>query len=685
MVRTEHSTVAILQARMSSSRLPGKVMMPINGVPMIYRQIERIKQATTISELIVATSTDPSDDILVEYLRTKGVRVFRGSLEDVLSRFLEIEIELQPTTIIRLTGDCPLVMPELIDKMVIRFHEANVDYLSNTLEPTYPDGLDIEIIKASAMRKLSRIELSEAEKEHVTLGIYRRPSVFTLENFRSDIDLNQNRWTVDYLEDLNFVRQVFMAFTGKESIFSFADTIMFLNSKQGLKSAISSDRRNEKLGAFMPESNWGVSRYSESVSQLVKAEQTIPLGSQTFSKSRTQYPVGISPLYATKAKGAKIWDVDGNSYIDLVSSLASITLGYGDSEIRRAVNKQLRLGVSLSLPTKLESEVAELIVEMVPSAEMVRFGKNGTDAISAAVRLARAFTGRDHILVCGYHGWQDWYIGSTTRDKGVPESVSALTHKFEYNNIESLKSLLNSLKNKVAAVIMEPMNSTYPKPGFLEDVLSVTHGAGALLVFDETITGFRYARGGAQEIFGVIPDLSTFGKGMANGFPLSAVVGRREVMMEMEEIFFSGTFGGELLSLTAAKVVLQRHLTEDVCGKLNEAGQSLSDHTEQALTENSLEAEIKISGHPSWRFLNWNPTERYSVDEIKTYFMQEVFKRGLLVLSTHNITLAHTPKIISEIADVYSEVFSELHRVLEAQTLRQELIVEPLKPLFRVR
>ena len=175
----------------------------------------------------------------------------------------------------------------------------------------------------------------------------------------------------------------------------------------------------------------GISRYAKSEEQLKRAEQTIPLGSQTFSKSRTQYPVGISPLYAARAKGAEIWDVDGNRYIDLVSSLASITLGYGDSEVNKAVKKQLRLGVSLSLPTKLEAEVSELIVGMVPSAEMVRFGKNGSDATSAAIRLARAFTGRDHIIVCGYHGWQDWYIGSTTRNKGVPESVSSLTHKFE--------------------------------------------------------------------------------------------------------------------------------------------------------------------------------------------------------------------------------------------------------------
>lgn len=212
-------------------------------------------------------------------------------------------------------------------------------------------------------------------------------------------------------------------------------------------------------------------------------------------------------------------------------------MGYGDSRINEAVRKQLRLGTILSLPGKLEAEVSELIVELVPSAEMVRFGKNGSDATSAAIRLARAFTKRDHIVVCGYHGWQDWYIGSTTRDKGVPNAVSSLTHKFEYNNIESLASVFTTYKNRVAAVIMEPMNSTYPNPGFLEEVLRLTHQAGALLIFDETITGFRFAKGGAQELFGITPDLSTFGKGMANGFPLSAVVGRRDVMLEMEEVF----------------------------------------------------------------------------------------------------------------------------------------------------
>lgn len=425
--------------------------------------------------------------------------------------------------------------------------------------------------------------------------------------------------------------------------------------------------------------------FEESTNHLIRAERTIPLGSQTFSKSRTQYPVGISPLYASKVKGAHLWDIDGNKYIDLVSSLASITLGYNDKGVSTAVKKQLKQAINMSLPGKLEAEVAELITSLVPSAEMVRFGKNGSDATSAAIRLARAYTGYDHVIVCGYHGWQDWFIGSTTRSKGVPKSVSALTHKFEFNNIHSLEVLFEQLGSNVAAVIMEPMNSTYPNPGFLESVKKITHANGAVLVFDETITGFRFAAGGAQELFGVTPDLSTFGKGMANGFPISAITGRREIMMEMEEIFFSGTFGGELLSLAAARHVLERFQNEDIAQQLSDYGAQLAEGTSGLIQGLGLSDFLSLSGHPTWTFLNWKPTDSYSVDEIKTFFMQLVFERGLLVLGTHNTTLAHTPRVQSRILDMYSEVFGEFRKSISEGTLRKRLKVSPLEPLFKVR
>jgi spore coat polysaccharide biosynthesis protein SpsF len=248
MVRKGVFTLAILQARMSSSRLPGKVMMTINGEPMIYRQIQRILQASTIDKLVVATSNHTSDDSLYEFLAEKGIDVFRGSLNDVLSRFIEIEQIVKPTAIIRLTGDCPLVMPNLIDKMVNRFYDLHVDYLSNTLEPTYPDGLDVEIVKVSALGVLLTFNLSEEEKEHVTLGIYSRPLRFSIEGFNHHENLSDCRWTVDYPEDLLFVRRVFNEFKGRESTFTLEDVLFLLERNPQLKSAIPGDRRNEKLG-----------------------------------------------------------------------------------------------------------------------------------------------------------------------------------------------------------------------------------------------------------------------------------------------------------------------------------------------------------------------------------------------------------------------------------------------------
>jgi glutamate-1-semialdehyde 2,1-aminomutase len=426
-------------------------------------------------------------------------------------------------------------------------------------------------------------------------------------------------------------------------------------------------------------------RYLNSMKHLIRAENTIPLGSQTFSKSRTQYPVGISPLYMKKAKGASIWDIDDNEYVDLVNALAAITLGYGDEKTEKAVKKQLKKGVSLSLPGILEAEVAELIVDMVPSAEKVRFGKNGTDATSAAIRIARAYTGRDHVAVCGYHGWQDWYIGATTRSKGVPKEVSALTHHFEYNNIESLKVQLEKFPNKFAAVILEPMNVNWPLDDFLGKVKIEAHKAGALLIFDETITGFRFNNGGAQTLFDVIPDISTFGKGMANGFPLSAIVGTNAIMKEMENIFFSGTFGGELLSLAAAKSVLTTYLEEDVCSRLAENGAQLATSVQGAIGENKLEEVVKLSGHPSWKFITWTSNEKYSDLQFKTYFMQEMFKRGVLILNTHNISLAHGHKAREKITLAYSETLSSMAQLIFENRLETALEVLPLEPLFKIR
>ena len=426
-------------------------------------------------------------------------------------------------------------------------------------------------------------------------------------------------------------------------------------------------------------------RYRRSEELLARAERTIPLGTQTFSKSKTQFPYGVSPFYATRAQGSRLWDADGNEYIDFISSLCAVTLGYNDPDVTAAVRAQLDNGVIFSLPTELELQVAELLVELVPSAERVRFGKNGSDATAGAVRVARAFTGRDRVAVCGYHGWQDWYIGSTARNKGVPEGTRSMTHRFDYNSLESLDRLFQEHPREFAAVIMEPMNVAEPAPGFLAGVAEATRRHGAVLVFDEVITGFRFANGGAQELFGVTPDLTTLGKGIANGYPLSAVVGRADIMTLMEEVFFSFTMGGEALSLAAAVAALTKLKREPVVEKLRRTGQKILDGARECIAKHGIGGFARASGHPSWTFLQFADMPTCSQWEIKTLFMQEVQARGILSFGTHNVTYAHTDDDVIKLLHVYDEVFPILREAVEEGAMKQYLHCAPLQPLFRVR
>lgn len=426
-------------------------------------------------------------------------------------------------------------------------------------------------------------------------------------------------------------------------------------------------------------------RYHQSEKMLERALKSIPLGTQTFSKSKTQYPYGVSPFFIERGLGSHVWDMDGNEYIDFINGLCSVTLGYNDPDVNKAVQAQLKEGIIFSLPHPLEVKVAEKLVEMIPCAEMVRFGKNGSDATAGAVRLARAYTGRDHIAVCGYHGWQDWYIGSTARNLGVPEAVSSLTHTFAYNDLDSLQKIFKEWPDRVAAVIMEPMNAEEPLEGFLESVKELAHQNGALFIFDEIVTGFRYANGGAQEYFGVVPDLAAFGKGMSNGYPLSVITGRADIMQLMEEVFFSFTFGGETLSLAAALAVMNKLQREPVIERMRKQGKKIIAGVRALLDAYDLGNILSISGNPTWSFLGFQDAEPYSQWEIKTLFLQEMFARGILILGTHNMSYSHGDEDIERLLAVYNEVFPIIKDAVDNRKLEKYLRCKSLKPLFKVR
>ncbi|KKW23539.1 MAG: hypothetical protein UY65_C0001G0031 [Parcubacteria group bacterium GW2011_GWA2_51_12] len=416
-----------------------------------------------------------------------------------------------------------------------------------------------------------------------------------------------------------------------------------------------------------------------------KVSKIIPLASQTFSKSYLQFIKGHAPLFVSHAKGAVIWDVDGHRYVDFINALLPVILGYQYPAVDEAIVKQLKKGIILSLPSPSEVELAELLIKHIPCAEMVRFGKNGSDATSGAVRLARAVTGREHIAVCGYHGWHDWYIGSTTRKLGVPKSTQNLTHKFEYNNLASLEKIFRQHKNKVAAVIMEPMSYDEPKNNFLQKVKALAHKHGALLIFDEVITGFRFDLGGAQKLFGVTPDLAAVGKSMANGMPISALVGKRKYMEKVKDIFYSFTQGGELLSIAAAIATIKEMERRKVIPYLWKLGGVLQKGTNQLLKRHGLQGTIDVRGKPVWQVFNIHGANGFSDLEIKSYIQQELLQRGFLWFGSHNMSFAHTRRDIDNILGAYDQIFAKLSSLIYAKQLRKALRGKPITNIFKVR
>jgi glutamate-1-semialdehyde aminotransferase len=369
------------------------------------------------------------------------------------------------------------------------------------------------------------------------------------------------------------------------------------------------------------------------------ALKLMPRGTQTLSKCPDQFVDGVYPKFATKSKGAYVKGLDGKWYLDFMCGLGPIILGFNHKKTNKAIKKQLKNGIIHSLPTLLEQELAELICEVVPCAEQVRFAKNGTDADLAAVRIARSYTKREHIVVCGYHGWGDWH-GALIRDYGIPKSMKKIVSSFEYNNLKSLEKELK--KRPVAAVVMEPQALTSPNPGFLKGVRELCDKYGALLVFDEVVSGFRWGIGGAQKYFGVTPDLCCLGKAIANGMPLSAIAGKKKYMQELNHAFFSMTFGGECLSLVAAIETIKELKTKDY-NYIWELGNMLDKGIKEAAKKHNI--KINLAGSAPRHNLSF-PSTYEDPQGMKAIFYQEMVKQGIFFPNVIYIQFSHTKKDI---------------------------------------
>ncbi|MEQ8390869.1 MAG: aminotransferase class III-fold pyridoxal phosphate-dependent enzyme [Thalassospira sp.] len=425
-------------------------------------------------------------------------------------------------------------------------------------------------------------------------------------------------------------------------------------------------------------------KYVNSKEWLQRALASVPTASQTFSKAHIQFPKGHSPLFVAQAKGARFVDVDGNNFVDMIMGLAAVGLGYCDPDVDQAVSDQLSKGMTFSLPTRLEAELAELIIDLVPSAEMVRFGKNGSDATSAGVRLARAYTGRSKVLACGYHGWHDWYIGSTTRNLGVPNEITGLTHKASANNPEEIRRKLEEFPGEFAVVIVEPMLLDTPQKT-LSEIQSVANEHGCLLMFDEVATGFRFALGGAQQLYGVTPDLTSFGKSMANGMPLSAIVGKRDVMKLMDDVFISGSFGGEALSLAGSLATIKKLRDHNVTGHIWSYGERLQRSMRASIEKHQLNDILSVINEPCLGFIAVQAGRGETQPVLRTFMLAEMIRQGVFLNGSLTVCYSFGDDELAQVTEAFALFAEKLSDELKTPGLEKRLSYPPIKPIFSIR
>ncbi len=675
-------TAAIVQARMSSRRFPGKMLALLADKPLIEVVCDRLARARLVDVVVVATSDDPSDDPLAATARAAGYQVFRGSLQDVLARFVGAARSVDATAVVRITGDCPCVEASLVDVLIERLRTTGADYAANVNPPTWPNGLDCEVMTMAALEKTDREATTPHDREHVTTYIRARPGIFSQDNLANPRgDQSHLRWSIDHPEDLALVQGLWTA-TGLDQP-ALDDLLAALEANPELQAAsCPSRRRNEGSVASLRADLEGAGPLPRSEQSEVwwhRAKGSLVLGTQALARGPGQSVSDVAPKFLARGKGCRVWDVDGNEYIDASLGLAAVPLGHAHPEVAAAVQEILLQGTGSSWMHPLEVQLAERLCDIVPGAEKVCFCTPGSDAIIACMRAARAKTGRQQIARHGHRGWhrgwhrgshRGWHHGSSDDTYGaraVPAEAMAKTTPFPYNDLEALEKVL--LTQPCAAIIIEPVHLTPPTPGYLQGVRDLASRHGAVLIFDELLSGFRYARGGAQEYFAVMPDLSILGQGIANGQPLSVVAGRQEFIAPLEDIFsgtLADTFGGvEVSALSAAMTTLEVMEREDYWSHVWRQGQKLQDGY-RALSEDFGLTEITdCQGMPPWTQVTFKDIPRWQGLQIQSLFQQEMLRRGILFLGSQPISLAHDDGVITKTLDAYRESMRVLRSALD--------------------
>ena len=664
--------VAIVQARLGSSRFRKKVLKKINQTTVIENLLSRLNKSKTVKKIIVATTTSKLDDELAAFLEKINQSYYRGDEEDVLSRFYFAAKENDAEVILRITGDCPVIDPEIVDKCVDSFLETNIDYVSNIDPPTYPDGMDVEVFKFSALEK-SFFEANQPfEREHVTPYI-RKSGKFSKLCIKHNKDLSNIRLTIDEKEDLLVLKNVLNFFKNKEK-FTLEDIEKLHNDKPEFFKPNMKHKRNEG------------SKIIKGQKLYKKARQIIPGGTSLLSKNPDLFLPEKWPVYFSKAKGNVVWDLEGNRYKDFsLMGVGTNILGYANKEIDTAVGKIIKKGNMSTLNCPEEVYLAEKLIELHPWSSMARFARSGGEANSIAIRIARAATGRDKVAVCGYHGWHDWYLSANLQSKknlnehliaglsprGVPKDLIGTTIPFKYNNFEQIENIVKN--NEIAAIKMEVERNEPPQNNFLEKIRNLATKNGVVLIFDECTSGFRETFGGLHKKYDVQPDIAMFGKALGNGYAITSILGTEDVMKAAETTFISSTFWTERIGPTAAletlKVMERTKSWEDITEKgkfVKKAWKEISDITG---------VPIKIAG------IDALPTMQFiSEDSLKyqTFLTQEMHKNKYLAGAGLYLSQSHSYNELEKYLTKLEKIFRTLKK-FEGSNKIDDYLEGPIK------
>ena len=644
--------VAIVQARMGSTRLPNKVMADVAGYPLIEVLLKRLAQAQCINQIVLATSTAENNDPLVRHVEQLGFACVRGSEKDVLRRYIIAAEAHDADVIVRITGDCPLVDPGLVDHAVRRFLDAKVDYFSNVEPATYPDGLDIEVFSRAALQRANLETSDPFDHEHVTPFLRKSP-LFSKGNMESEVDYSTLRWTVDEAADLDVVRSIFDHF-GNNILFDWTKVIDLHKREPAIFERNAAIERNQGAKMGTGQKLWK------------RAKQVIPGGNMLLSKRAEMFLPDQWPAYFSKAKGCKVWDLDGNEFIDMsIMGIGTNTLGYGHPEVDEAVHKVVTDGNMSTFNAPEEVYLAEKLIALHPWADMARFARSGGEANAIAIRIARAASGKDKVAFCGYHGWHDWYLAANLGDektlaghllpglepKGVPRDLSGSILPFNYNRFDELEALTRD--HDIGVIFMEVSRNSGPDAGFLENIRALADQKGIILIFDECTSGFRQTFGGLHKQYGVEPDMATVGKALGNGYAITGVIGRRSIMEAAQQTFISSTFWTERIGSAAAvktlEVMERMQSWEMITAtglKIRQGWQALADKHGFQIDHWGLPA---LSG---WTVRSQNALA------YKTLVTQEMLAKGYLAANSVYVCTEHTDSVVDTFFEQLDPVFA---------------------------